>query len=104
MGNGRITCSYVKSMFDDEKELWVVDRSITGVKKLPKFCFYCTAGIPEESKVWERKKQLDFGKDKKLYQKRQIKRPCENEDCLTRFCMDRNMKKNEKDAKKFIHT
>lgn len=50
VGNGREECIYCRSMYDDERELWVVDRSLTGMKELPRECFIYSDGLPYAEK------------------------------------------------------
>ena len=91
VGNGLEHCAYAKSMFDCEKELWVVDRSITGMKTLSRTSFYYNNGIPEERDTYIRKEE--FGCDVAIHADLYKKRPCEFEDIFTKMCINRNVKK-----------
>lgn len=98
VGNGLQECYNMHSMFDCERELWVVDTSITGRKKLPRSCFYATSGLPKARSVYIRRDE--FGKDEAVYSGKYIKRPCEMNDIMTRFCINRNLKKIKAEEEK----
>lgn len=94
VGDGSRHCSYEKSMHDEERELWVVDKSITGIKKLKNECFHYEDGLPSirgESSSWS-----VFRSDKSVYTQ-SPKRPCECDDPLTKYVMKRNIKKIQKE-------
>lgn len=93
VGNGRKKCGYCKSMYDEERELWVVDRSVTGMKKLPRENFIYSDGLPDTNGKAYNKKA--FGTDTPLYSGLYQKRPCEYKDVLTKFVMKKNIKKLE---------
>ena len=93
VGDGLKECSYMKSMYDEEKELWVVDRSITGVKKLPVSSFYYKDGLPSDSKPFRR--EYSYGRNYAVHTGMQQKRPCEIDDFLSRIWLKRNLKKLE---------
>ena len=71
VGDGGRECIYCKSMYDEERELWVVDRSINGMKTLPRECFLYSDGLPDTNRI---SRFRSFGKDSPLcsglYQKR----------------------------------
>lgn len=94
VGDGFRHCLYERSMHDEERELWVVDRSITGIKKLDKSCFHCKDGIP--SIRGESSSRGVFGRDKPVYTRKPV-RPCECDDILTKYVMKRNIKKIQKE-------
>lgn len=94
VGNGRQTCSYVKSMYDCEHEVLVADTGITGIRKLPRSCFYYSDGLPDEGE-WSGR--IDFGSNKAVHAGLYKKRPCEYEDYITRFCINSNIKRMEKE-------
>lgn len=91
VGNGRRGCLYEESMADCECELWVVDRSITGRKKLNRSCFYYTEGLPKLSFI--EKHMTEFGSDRSVYRDDYIYRPCECEDLLTKYVINRNIRR-----------
>lgn len=98
VGDGFRHCSYMKSMHDDERELWVVDRSITGIKKLPKDCFKYTDGLPRRR--GESSNCRDFGSDRPVYVSENHERPCERGDVLTKIIMKRNIRKIQNEESK----
>lgn len=93
VGDGFRHCSYERSMHDEERELWVVDRSITGIKKLNEKCFHYEDGLPSIRGASSSCRV--FGSDKPVYT-RSHKRPCECDDPLTKYVMKRNIKKIQK--------
>lgn len=99
VGNGLQECTYVKLMADCERELWVVDRSINGRKKLDRSCFYYINGLPEVASNFRR---TMFESDKPVYAGCYQKRPCQYEDFLTKLVINRNNKRiqNEDEALK----
>ena len=97
VGNGRKKCGYCKSMYDSERELWVVDRSVTGMKKSPRENFIYSDGLPDTNRTNYNEKS--FGTDTPLYSGAFQKRPCEYKDVLTKFVMERNIKKLENEYK-----
>lgn len=95
VGKGTPSCSYVKSMFDDERELWVVDRSINGLRRLKRDCFYYLDGIPEF--LSDYRNHVDYGIDKEVYAGAYKRRPCEYKDLFTRFMMKKNLRRIRKE-------
>lgn len=107
VGNGCKECNYVQALYNGEMELWVVDKSVTGMRRLPRSCFYFNGQIADgfQSKINSSiKNEKDNDKasysgankkeiDKALYSGAHKKRPCEYDDCLTRYCMKRNLRK-----------
>lgn len=91
VGNMRKECRYVKSMHDEECELWVVDKSINGIKKMPRDSFYYTDGLPDLGNSAISKSRSEFGKDVGLHSGLYKRRPCENDDFLTKFVIRRNI-------------
>lgn len=99
--NGRKECNYMKAMYNGERELWVVDKSVTGLRRLPRSCFYIN-GQPVDkfkSKINSSiKKEKNI--DKAIYSGTFIKRPCEFNDFFTRHCMKRNLRRINHDESK----
>ena len=79
-------------MYDEERELWVVDRSINGMKTLPRECFLYSDGLPDINRI---SRFRSFGKDSPLCSGLYQKRPCEYEDFLTKIVMKKNKAKLE---------
>ena len=79
-------------MYDEERELWVVDRSINGMKTLPRECFLYSDGLPDTNRI---SRFRSFGKDSPLCSGLYQKRPCEYEDFLTKRVMKKNKAKLE---------
>lgn len=75
VGDGTSTCNYAKSMADEECELWVVDRSITGMKRLPRKCFFYSDGLPSSRTSYCRLQNDTF--DFALYSNHNMQRACE---------------------------
>ena len=92
VGDGGRECIYCKSMYDEERELWVVDRSINGMMTLPRECFLYSDGLPDTNRI---SRFRSFGKDSPLCSGLYQKRPCEYEDFLTKIVMKKNKAKLE---------
>lgn len=95
VGNGQMKCPYVKSMFDSECELWVIDKGISGMRKLPRSSFYYTNGLPEERSNY--RTRSDFGIDEPVHNGAYKKRPCEYKDWITKTCIKKNLRKMQKE-------
>ena len=93
VGNVRKECGYVKSMHDEECELWVVDKSINGIKKLPRDSFYYTDGLPDLDNSAISRSRSEFGKDVGLHSGLYKRRPCEYDDLFTKLVINRNIKR-----------
>lgn len=93
VGNGCKECNYVQALYNGEMELWVVDKSVTGMRRLPRYCFYFNGQIADgfQSKINSSKKEKNI--DKALYSGTYEIRPCEYDDCLTSYCMKRNLRR-----------
>ena len=83
-------------MYDSERELWVVDTSITGMRKLPRSCFYYNDGLPNDKNNYYIKN--DFGWDEPLHSDSFKRRPCEM-GRITNFIIERNLKKIKDEGK-----
>ena len=92
VGDGGRECIYCKSMYDDERELWVADRSVNGMKTLPRDCFVYSDGLPAANRIY---RSMSFGENSPLCSGLYQKRPCEYEDFLTKMVMKRNIAKLE---------
>ena len=92
VGDGGRECIYCKSMYDEERELWGVDRCINGMKTLPREFFLYSDGIPDTNRA---SRFRSFGKDSPLCSGLYQKRPCEYEDFLTKIVMKKNKAKLE---------
>ncbi len=94
VGEGRNRCTHYKSMYDCEKELWVVDRSINGIKKMNRHNFYYTDGLPSTTARYKYHRH-DFGGDFSVYGKCKMY-PCEYNG-LTKYIIKYNSRRLEQE-------
>ena len=71
----------------------LTDKSINGIKKLPRDSFYYTDGLPDLDNSAISRSRSEFGKDVGLHSGLYKRRPCEYDDLFTKLVINRNIKR-----------
>lgn len=93
VGNGMQECPYVKSMYDVEKELWVIDRSISGIRRLPRSYFHFNDGLPQARFGVGKYPRNEYGIDKPIHGGIYKKYPCESNNIIFNYLLKKNIEK-----------
>lgn len=93
VGNGKQGCPYVKSMYDTEKELWVIDKSSTGIRSLPRSYFIFNDGLPQNRTMGSIYKRHDYGKDKPMHGGLFKEYPCKSDNPIFNYLFKKKIEK-----------
>lgn len=80
-------------MYDTEKELWVIDKSSTGIRSLPRSYFHFNDGLPQNRMMGNIYKRHEYGKDKPMHGGLFKEYPCKSDNPIFNYFFKKNIEK-----------